>query len=200
MPDDEEAANAYNTRRHAGTNADQQLLDDSAAAEEIGEETDEYGFKFVRDYDAIRRETNKEYIFLIEDGEEDAATKQEEEGRAMEDSKPTSSSSTAHRRQKGAYYVPLVGHTLLRKRRARKGEVRNDYDDLGIEFWGGMLVQLGGKEVFPEDEAEARKLELDSIRNPPPVAYEDPAETRETHAQAQEPKTELPVNGDHVQS
>jgi RNA polymerase II-associated factor 1 len=203
VPDDDEAANAYNTRRHAGANADQQLLDGEDVQPEE-EETDEYGFKFVRDYDAIRRETNKEYIFVIEDGEEgegQSATKQEEEEEDKKDGKSISSSQ--RRRPKGAYYVPLVSHTLLRKRRARKGEVRNDYDDLGIEFWGGMLVQLGGKEVFPQDEAEARKLEMESIRNPPTVSDDaagvsEQQQQTQQQEQTQETKPEIPVNGNHV--
>lgn len=116
----------------------------------------------MRDYDAIRRDTNKEYVFVIEEGQEQEETEENK--------------TSTHRRAKGAYYVPLVSSTLLRKRRARKGEARNDYDDLGLEFWGGMLVSLGGKEVYPEEEAEARLAELQSVRQP---AYAGEEEAQE---------------------
>lgn len=140
-------------------------------SEETEEDADTYGFRFMRDYDAIRRDTNKEYIFVIEEGEEQEPSEVKNEENTQLQNKG--------KRAKGAYYVPLVSHTLLRKRRARKGEVTNDYDDLGVEFWGGMLVSLGGKEVFPEDEAEARKAELDSIRMPLSVANEPVAAAAE---------------------
>lgn len=115
----------------------------------------------MRDYDATRRDTNKEYIFVLEEGEgSDGITKQEEGDKA----------ESASHRAKGAYYVPLISQTVLRKRRARKGEARNDYDDLGLEFWGGMLVSLGGKEVFPEDEVQGRLGEFYSLQPPPEEA------------------------------
>lgn len=160
VPDDEEAAINYAQRRQKAPNADQQLLDDALVDEETNGTADqdapsEYGFRFVRDYDAIQRETNKEFIFVLEEKGQQPKSEDENE--------PVS------QRPQGAYYVPLVGHTLLRKRRARKGEVANDYSDLGLDFWGGILVSVGGKEVFPADEVEARRQELDSIRVPQDV-------------------------------
>ena len=95
----------------------------------------------MRDYDAIRREVRSEYVICLNDGDGN--------------------------KEKGAYYVPLTGHTLLRKRRARKGEITNDYSDLGVEYWGGILVSMAGKEVLPEDEIEGRKEDIESLLPPP---------------------------------
>ncbi|KAK9895548.1 hypothetical protein P389DRAFT_197604 [Cystobasidium minutum MCA 4210] len=165
IPDDDEVAQSYLTARSSGKTADQELLDDSESAAENASE--EYGFRFMRDYDAIRRDTNKEYIFVIEEGQ----PSQEESSGSVEGD--AAAAAARPRRAKGAYYVPLVSHTLLRKRRARKGEARNDYADLGLEFWGGMLVSLGGKEIYPEDEAEARLAELLSVRQPAAAGAEE---------------------------
>ena len=174
-PDDEEIANAYLAKRKSGKTADEQLLEDGVEDTEDGGDGETFGFGFKRDYDAIRRDTNKEYIFVIEEGQGD------EEG-------DVKSEDNEHRkRAKGAYYVPLVSHTLLRKRRARKGEVTNDYDDLGVEFWGGILVSIGGKELFPEDEIIARKDEIFSIRMPPSSSGDVvPAAAEETEGQGGE--------------
>ena len=45
----------------------------------------------------------------------------------------------------------------------QKGEIANDYSDLGVDFWGGILVSIAGKEVLPEDEIQGRKAELADI-------------------------------------
>lgn len=186
VPDDEETASAYLAKRRSGKNADQQLLEEGEGEDTSTTQDDEaegYGFRFMRDYDAIRRDTNKEYIFVIEEEgetEESGAAKNEEDSTGA-----AGGASPRSRRPKGAYYVPLVAHTLLRKRRARKGEVTNDYDDLGVEFWNGIQVSLGGKEVFPDEEAVARKEELFSIRMPASGDHEEAAQAQVTEANRQ---------------
>lgn len=54
----------------------------------------------------------------------------------------------------------------------QKGEVANDYSDIGQEFWGGVLVSVAGKEVLPEDEIEGRRDELLPIIGPRTEAEE----------------------------
>ena len=153
LPEDDEIAESYNRARRDGKYVDSEILsgvsreEDGEAAE--GAEQQQYGFRFMRDYDATRRETRAEFVFSIQ--EEDDLDSPE-----------------GNRKAKGAYYTPLSGHSLLRKRRARKGEAINDYTDLGVDFWGGVLVSLGGKEAMTDgDEVEARLEELQALLIPP---------------------------------
>lgn len=181
VPDDDSVASVYNSRRRDGKYVDTDILsggsnlDDELEAEEReaqaaqvaangsmedserSDSVNTYGFRYMRDYDAIRREAKSEYVFTIQEEDEPEGAER---------------TITGEPRKKGAYYSPLHGHSLLRKRRARKGEPRNDYTDLGVDFWGGVLVSLGGKNVLLEGEegeyeVDGRKEDLDLVLTVP---------------------------------
>lgn len=150
LPEDDEIAKSYNRARRDGHYVDSEIL--SGVSREVEDEdadAQQYGFRFMRDYDASRRDTRAEFVFSIQE-EDDLEN------------------SEGNKKAKGAYYTPLSGHSLLRKRRARKGEAVNDYTDLGVDFWGGVLVSLGGKEAMTDEgEIEGRLEELQALLIPP---------------------------------
>lgn len=173
LPEDDDVADSYNRARRDGVYVDSEIL--SGVSREVDEEAEQqqYGFRFMRDYDASRRETRAEFVFSIQ--EED-----ELEG------------PEGNKKAKGAYYVPLSGSSLLRKRRARKGEAINDYTDLGTDFWGGVLVSLGGKEAMTDEgEIEGRLEELQALLVPP---SNDAGESQESIAPQASPSLNAEVS------
>ena len=179
LPEGDEIAESYNRARRDGKYVDSEILSGvsrEADEEDENAEQQQYGFRFMRDYDATRRETRAEFVFSIQ--EEDDLNSPEGNAKA-----------------KGAYYTPLSGHSLLRKRRARKGEAINDYTDLGVDFWGGVLVSLGGKEAMTDEgEIEGRLEELQSLLVPP--TEEDKGPAQEVKEDEQPLDTAMPdVNG-----
>ena len=225
LPESESVAAAYSARRRDGKTVDNDILngteelDDSADAEAeqaAQEEADGmedraghgYGFRFMRDYDAQRREAKSEYIIMLQEEDEPAGPSTSE---------GSNGAGEAGKRSKGAYYASLAGYSMLRKRRARKGEAKNDYSDLDQEFWAGVLVTLGGKRALlegvssgepdanPEVEADilreqgqyeidGRREELELLLRPPTDATALPEDVKP----AQSPDNAATVSGNAV--
>lgn len=229
LPESESVAAAYSARRRDGKTVDTDILNGTeelddladAEAEQAAQEDADgmedraghgFGFRFMRDYDAQRREAKSEYIIMLQEEDEPAGPST---------SKGSNGAAEAGRRSRGAYYAPLSGYSMLRKRRARKGEAKNDYSDLDQEFWAGVLVTLGGKRALLEgvsggepdanpeveadilraqgqDEIDGRREELELLLRPPTEADAVPADDPNEAKAAQSPVQAAPAAGEVV--
>ncbi|GAA5873978.1 hypothetical protein JCM16303_002649 [Sporobolomyces ruberrimus] len=147
LPQDDTTASKYTGKRFQGGIS--------------GEET--FDFRWTRDYEiSSARPLEHEYVVSFDSGTLEGDNATEAEVQAKPDA--------VKKRKKGAYYVPVQGSTLLRKRRPKRGEDPKIFPE-GVEdqFWDGISVQLVPKEVVFEEEKlttwDQYKAEVDQ----PPV-------------------------------